>query len=106
MNTFEDLYKNLVDAVNALLTQGFAEEDIVAWCVGIIENYNNDAECRDKLYELNIMEITYNYIKERYPEEAKYIIKELPKIAKRTRELVDNRTQVIEGLVANLQVER
>ena len=106
MHTFEDLYKNLVDAMNALLTQGFAEGDIITWCADIINDYNDDVECREKLYEFNVMEITYNYIKERYPEEAKYLVKELPKFGKRMRELVDNRAHVIEGLMANLQAER
>jgi hypothetical protein len=106
MHTFEDLYKNLVDAMNALLIQGFAEEDIIAWCADIAKDYNDDTECREKLYELNIMELTYNYIKERYPEEAKYLVKELPKIANRTRELVDGRAQDIERLAANLQAKR
>lgn len=106
MYTFEDSYKNLVDAMNALLTQGFAEEDILAWCADIIKDYNDDAECREKLYELNMTELTYHYIKERYPEEAKYLVKELPNFGKRMRELVDDRAQVIKGLMANLQTKR
>lgn len=72
---FEDLYRDLVNAVSALSIEGYDGDAIVEWCQDIITAKRESAK---NLYEAAIVDATQKYIKAVYPRKVEsYPVDEL-----------------------------